>query len=122
MKNNNEFAWLTEPHVIPEHTRETLVNYLTKGWEPGGFVTAMLAMDMERAVYAADFVNGPNMQKIARWIIEYCPKNSWGDYETVNYWIEDKDKCRTKFITRVEKEEVWKMLNNKDLSADRYEF
>jgi hypothetical protein len=83
-----------------------------KGWEPGGFVTAMLAMDMERAVYAADFVNGPNMQKIARWIIEYLPKGAWGDYETVNHWLEDKDKRRTKFVERVEKEEVWNILKD----------
>ena len=39
MKHTNEFDWLFEHHVIPEHTRETLVNYLMKGWEPGGFVT-----------------------------------------------------------------------------------
>lgn len=112
MKHNSEFDWLFDRHQIPEHTRETLVNYLMKGWEPGGFVTAMLAMDMERAVYAADFVNGPNMQQIARWIIEYCPRTSWGDYETVNYWIEDRDKCRTRFIERVEKDEVWNILKD----------
>ena len=110
IKATDEFAWLTEVHVIPEHTRETLVNYLIKGWEPGGFVTAMLAMDMERAVYAADFVNGKNIQQIARWIIEYCPRSSWGDYETVNYWIEDRDKRRTRFVERVEKEAVWNLL------------
>jgi hypothetical protein len=109
---NDEFAWLFDHHQIPNHTRESLVNYLIKGWEPGGFVTSMLAMDMERAVYAADFVNGPNMQQIARWIIEYCPRSSWGDYETVNYWIEDRDKCRTKFAERVEKEEVWNLLKD----------
>lgn len=112
MKHTNELDWLFDRHQIPEHTRETLVNYLMKGWEPGGFVTAMLAMDMERAVYAADFVNGPNMQQIARWIIEYCPNGSWGDYETVNYWIEDRDKCRTRFVERVEKEEVWNLLKD----------
>lgn len=109
---NDEFAWLYDLHQIPDHTRETLVNYLMKGWEPGGFVMAMLAMDMERAVYVADFVNGPNIQKIARWIIEYCPRESWGDYETVNYWLEDRDKRRTKFATRAEQEEMWNLLKD----------
>ena len=112
---NGEFDWLFDRHQIPNHTRETLVNYLMKGWEPGGFVTAMLAMDMERAVYAADFVNGPNMQQIARWIIEYCPRESWGDYETVNYWLEDRNSCRTRFATRVEKNEVWNLLKIKPI-------
>lgn len=110
MKHESEFDWLFEHHQIPEHTRETLVNYLMKGWEPGGFVTAMLAMDMERAVYAADFVNGPNMQKIARWIIEYCPTEAWGSYGQVESWINNVDDCRTRFSNKVEKEEVWKLL------------
>ena len=110
MKHQNEFDWLMERHQIPEHTRETLVNYLMKGLEPGGFVTAMLAMDMQRAVYAADFVNGSNMQQIARWIIEYCPRGSWGDYPTVYHWLEDKDNRRTQFVDSVEKQEVWNLL------------
>lgn len=112
MKQANELDWLFERHQIPEHTRESLVNYLMKGWEPGGFVTSMLAMDMERAVYAADFVNGPNIQKIARWIIEYCPNDSWGNYEMVTYWLNDTNGCRTQFVTRVEKEEVWNILKD----------
>ena len=112
MKANDEFAWLFEYHKIPEHTRETLVNYLMKGWEPGGFVTSMLAMDMERAVYAADFVNGPNMQQIARWIIEYCPRESWGSYEQVTNWLNDINDRRTRFVERVEKEEVWNLLRD----------
>ena len=112
MKTNNEFDWLFDHHQIPNHTRESLVNYLTKGWEPGGFVTAMLAMDMERAVYAADFVNGPNMQQIARWIIEYCPRESWGSYEQVTNWLNDINDRRTQFATRVEKNEVWNILKD----------
>ena len=112
MKNNINLDWLFERHQIPEHTRESLFNYLTKGWAPGGFVTAMLAMDMERAVYAADVVNGPNMQKIARWIIEYCPNASWGSYEQVEAWIKDINGRRTQFATRVEKEEVWNLLKD----------
>lgn len=112
MKHNNEFDWLFDRHQIPEHTRETLVNYLMKGWEPGGFVTSMLAMDMERAVYAADFVNAKNIQQIARWIIEYCPRESWGSYEQVESWVKDINGRRTQFTARVEKEEVWNLLKD----------
>jgi hypothetical protein len=28
---------------IPEHTRESLMNYFVYGYQPGGFVTAVLA-------------------------------------------------------------------------------
>jgi hypothetical protein len=107
---NGEFDWLFDHHKIPNHTRETLVNYLTKGWEPGGFVTSMLAMDMERAVYAADVVNGKNIQPIARWIIEYCPRESWGSYDQVEAWCKDINGRRSEFATRVEKNEVWNLL------------
>ena len=31
---------------VPRHTQETLEGYLLRGWEPGGFVTSMLALDM----------------------------------------------------------------------------
>ena len=107
---NDEFSWLFDRHQIPEHTRETLVNYLMKGWEPGGFVTSVLAMDLERAVYAADFVNGPAIQPITRWIIEYCPRESWGSYEQVDLWCKDINGRRSAFTTRVEKEEMWNLL------------
>lgn len=112
MKANDEFAWLFDHHQIPNHTRESLVNYLMKGWEPGGFVESMLAMDMERAVYAADFVNGANIQSIARWIIEYCPRESWGSYEQVTNWLNDINDRRSQFVTRVEKNEVWNILKD----------
>jgi hypothetical protein len=112
MKQANELDWLFDQHQIPEHTREPLVNFLMKGWEPGGFVTSMLAMDMERAVYAADFVNGPNIQKIARWIIEYCPNGSWGSYDQVEAWIKDINGRRTQFVEYAEKQEVWKILKD----------
>jgi hypothetical protein len=110
VKHTTEFDWLFEHHQIPEHTRETLVGYLMQGWEPGGFVTSMLAMDMERAVYAADVVNGKNIQPIARWIIEYCPRESWGSYEQVDAWCKDINGRRTQFTEQVEKEAVWNLL------------
>ena len=110
MKDLKELEWLFDQHQIPLHTRETLVNYLMKGWEPGGFVTSMLAMDMERAVYTADFVNGPAIQNIGKWIIEYCPRGSWGNYELVKAWVDNTDNCRTNFSENIEKNEMWNIL------------
>ena len=95
---------------IPEHTRETIVNYLIKGWAPGGFVTSMLAMDMERALYNADPVNGSKMQSIGRWIIERCPQQAWGSYEAVEMWAADVGGRRTMFTEQVEKQKMWDIL------------
>ena len=107
---DSEFAWLFDHHQIPEHTRETLVNYLLKGWKPGGFCEAILAMDLQRTVYTADMANGPAIQKIARWIIEKCPDGSWGSYEAVNNWLEDVNGCRTRFVEYAEQQDMWNVL------------
>lgn len=98
-------------YKVPDHTQETLVNYLTRGWQPGGFVEGMLAMDMQRAVYAADHVNRVYIADIAQWIIEQAPIGSWGSYEQVDAWCKDTDERRTRWVT-------WYHLNNKETNRD----
>ena len=111
MQSNDEFAWLFDHHQIPNHTRESLVNYLMKGWEPGGFVTAMLAMDMERALATADTANRQMMWVVGRWIIEDAPPESWGSYDQVTNWCKDINGRRTKWA-------MWYELNNKEEPQD----
>jgi len=100
--------------TVPGHTQETLMNYFKHGWEPGGFVTAMLAMDMERALTTADTGNRQVLWVIGSWIMNNAPAGSWGNYETVNCWIRDTDKRRTKWA-------VWYELN-KDSNPVDYSF
>lgn len=95
---------------VPEHTQETLANYLMRGWAPGGFCESMLAMDMERALYTADIANRQVMWVIGRWILETCPTGSWGSYEAVNHWINDTDGRRSRYVNREEKKEIWNLL------------
>ena len=95
---------------IPDHTQATLDNYLVRGWEPGGFVMAMLAMDMERALYTADIVNRHVMWGIGCWIIEYAPEGSWGSYETVQDWIADRDGRRSRYAKVLEQERIMQTL------------
>ena len=89
---------------VPLHTRTTLEHYLTKGWEPGGFVTSMLAMDMERALTTADVANRHSLYDIGRWILANAPEGSWGSYELVDAWCRDVDGRRTRWA-------VWYELN-----------
>lgn len=98
-------------YKVPDHAQETLKNYLTRGWSPGGFVESMMAMDMQRAVYAADHINRAYMADIARWIIENAPRESWGSYEQVDAWCKDINERRTKWVT-------WYHLNNKETDQD----
>ena len=98
--------------TIPEHTQETLDNYLINGWEPGGFVTAMLAMDMERALCTADTANRQRIWAIGRWIMDNAPYGSWGSYELVKAWCKDVDGCRTRYAKEVEQEFIMTTLKD----------
>lgn len=96
------FGFSTRPSdmgmSIPDHTRETLENYILRGWEPGGFVTAMLAMDMQRAIATADTANRQMMWTIGRWIMDNAPDGSWGSYPDVRAWTNDFQQCRSKWV------------------------
>lgn len=89
---------------VPPHTMDTLRNYLIRGWEPGGFVTAVLAMDMARTITTADVANRHRLWCVARWIMEYAPAESWGSYEAVDRWCRDVNGVRSKWA-------VWYELN-----------
>jgi hypothetical protein len=89
---------------VPPHTIESLKHYLINGWEPGGFVSSVLALDMERSISTADVGNRHRLWCIARWIMEYAPAESWGSYEAVDLWCRDVDNRRSKWA-------VWYELN-----------
>ena len=97
-------------YVVPEHTQEALENYLMNGWEPGGFLSAMLAMDMERALYNADVANKKCLWEIGRWICEYAPRGSYGNYDLIKAWCRDENGARTDFTNYIEKEYIAKVL------------
>jgi len=96
---------------VPRHTQETLEGYLLRGWEPGGFVTSMLALDMERALTTADTGNRQMLWVIGQWIMQNAPEGSWGNYENVKAWCKDIDGCRSKWAT-------WYELNKKEEPKD----
>ena len=95
---------------IPQHTKETLHNYLIRGWAPGGFVESMLACNYERALYTADTANRRYFWAIAMWIRDNAPKHSWGSYDTIEKWRDDFMNHRTNYVTEVEKKYIWAKL------------
>lgn len=99
---------------IPEHTADTLENYLLKGWEPGGFVTACLAGDLFRAVATADVENRKHLWAIVTWIRNYAPETSWGSYGAVDMWTADVGSRRTIWATSKEKEFTWRALKGNE--------
>ena len=95
---------------VPHHTRDTIVNYLLRGWAPGGFVEAMIAKDYERALYSADTANRQMFWAIAMWINESMPAESRGSYTAIEKWRDDLGGRRSAYRNEIEKQAVWKKL------------
>lgn len=95
---------------VPRHTQETLENYLLRGLSPGGFVSAMLAHDYERAISVADTGNRQMFWAIAMWIREFAPEYSHGSYDIIELWCTDFMGRRTEYVNEVEKDYVWNTL------------
>ena len=78
---------------------QTLEHYVMRGFEPGGFATAVLANDLFAAVSRADHWNRGIIQEIAQEITKNVPKTAYGSYEAVQAWIDDEDERRSKYVT-----------------------
>lgn len=95
---------------IPVHTQEAITGYLIRGWKPGGFLTAILAGDLFRAVSSADTANRQMMWAISRFIMTSLPAGAWGDYDSVHNWSTDKNGIRSEYVTDLEKNYIWQTL------------
>lgn len=93
-----------------EDFKGSMQRYLLQGLEPGGFATAMLAHDMERALYNADTHNRTVFWAVAMWIRERVPAQAQGSYEAVAAWCRDQDGCRTEYQREYEREQTWLTL------------
>jgi hypothetical protein len=98
---------------IPEHTKDTVRNYLLRGWAPGGFVESMIAKDYERALYCADTANRQMFWAIAMWINECMPRHAVGSYDAIEKWRDDFNGHRTEYVKAVEQDFIWKNLSEK---------
>jgi hypothetical protein len=104
--NDSRYYWAE----FSEDFKGSMERYLLNGYEPGGFTTAMLAHDMERALYNADTHNRTVFYAIAMWIRDRVPPKAQGSYEAVTAWCQDHDGRRTAFREQHDKERVWLTL------------
>ena len=82
---------------------QTLEHYLMRGYEPGGFTTAVLAGDLFGAVVRADHWNKTGITEITLAVLDNCPGAAMGSYAAVEAWCRDEDQRRSKYVT-------WKLL------------
>ncbi len=70
-KQIQQLIWdACKTHPIPEHTVQSMIDYVEHGWQPGSFLTAVLENDLEGAAFRADMENKlylANIAMIVRW-------------------------------------------------------
>mgnify|MGYP001049658615 CR=1 FL=1 len=89
---------------------ESLENYLMYGFEPGGFLTSVLANDLRLAISRADHWNKDNLPRIVNEVVFKMPAFSIGSYAAVKDWCKDKDGRRSAYAAQKEKEYTWRVL------------
>lgn len=89
---------------------EGLENYLMHGFEPGGFLTAVIANDLRLAISRADHWNKDRLPAIVNEVVYKMPAISIGSYSAVTDWCRDKDGRRSTYALQKEKEYTWRSL------------
>lgn len=72
-----------------------LIHYAEKGSDPGDFIKAVLANDLQRALGYADPVNLLLLPAIGRYIRNHLPAVCWGSRERVKDWMWAKQTSAT---------------------------
>lgn len=78
---------------IPFESRDTLINYVRHGLEPGGFIRAVLECRLDKAVYRADSDNISILPEYVRFLSSEAPAACWGSEERVTGWMKDGGLC-----------------------------
>jgi hypothetical protein len=89
---------------------EGIENYLMYGFEPGGFLSALLTNNLWLASCRADHWNSQNLAQIAKTVFLNMPQGSIGDEKIVINWMNDKDGIRSRYARIKEKEYTFKAL------------
>ncbi len=72
---------------IPEHCIEPLVDYVVRGWEPGGFLYEVLCNRLVGALQLADDANRDALPAYARFLYTHAPRWCWKGPDEVADWI-----------------------------------
>ena len=69
--------------MIPDRFIESLRGYKELGWEPGGFLTAVLSNDLREAVARGDAEALAALAALVRYIHAELPMGIWGSKDRV---------------------------------------
>ena len=81
----------TETYV-PEHTRESIKQWIEHGVDAGSFINALMANDLFLAISKADDRNKTSFTSIVSWIWNYAPAACYGSYDICQSWADNFNK------------------------------
>lgn len=84
----------TYARCIKQSTIDTIHNWVDHGWEPGGFMTAVICNDLKDAVSRADCDNIQVIPQIVMYLYNCVPASCWGSPENFSNWKAYKEHQR----------------------------
>ena len=102
---------LTDINTGNDLLDQSLENYLIHGFEPGGFLTAVLCNNLYLAVGRADSWNKPNLPRIVAEVFHKMPETAVHSHQAIRDWSRDVDGRRSAYVKQKEKEYTWRVLN-----------
>jgi hypothetical protein len=86
---------------VHEDCRDAIFNYLVHGYEPGGFLTAVITNDLRRAACVADFENIERLGHVARFVAHALPEICTGSWNAMSYWMQLSEREREEILIEV---------------------
>jgi hypothetical protein len=80
---------------IPSNIKDTLENYVQRGYMPGTFTAAVLANDLTIAVMVADPISLAKLRNIVQYVVNEVPADAQGSYAKVKNWVKNVKNVRT---------------------------
>jgi hypothetical protein len=71
---------------IPRYMHRAIIDFYENGWQPGGFLTAVINNDLKESVGRADDTNINCLKNYVMWFYNHAPGGSWGFENAVETW------------------------------------
>ena len=94
MERDYDHCW----QQIHEDCRHALFGYLVWGWQPGGFLTAVLTNDLRAAAGRADSANISRLGFVALFVSMVFPGSSHGSAGAMDAWMARTDRDREELL------------------------
>jgi len=77
---------------IPGYMQDGIISYYKHGWQPGGFLCALINNDLMETFAHADETNKHCILQYVLWFYNYAPSGTWGYATAVGDYIKMKEK------------------------------